>query len=69
MVIEPKEKTDPAIIMEFKIQDQDEKNLAQTVQDALSQIEMKNYASGLIGKGIQPERIGDMALLFGGRKF
>ena len=38
VVVESKEKADPAIIMEFKIQDQDEKDLPQTVEVALSQI-------------------------------
>ncbi|MFQ8964532.1 PD-(D/E)XK nuclease domain-containing protein [Sellimonas intestinalis] len=55
VVVESKEKADPAIIMEFKIQDQDEKDLPQTVEVALSQIETKNYASVLTGKGMQPE--------------
>ena len=55
VVVESKEKADPAIIMEFKIQDQDEKDFPQTVEVALSQIETKNYASVLTGKGMQPE--------------
>lgn len=45
VAVELKEKADPAIIMEFKIQDQEEKDLSQTVEAALSQIETKNYAS------------------------
>ena len=68
VVVEPKEKADLAIIMEFKIQDQDEKDLSQTVEAALSQIEMKNYASGLIGKGIQPERIRKYGFAFRGKE-
>lgn len=68
VVIEPKEKADPAIIMEFKIQDQDERDLPQTVEAALSQIEMKNYVSGLIGKGIQPERIRKYGFAFRGKE-
>ena len=68
VVVEPKEKADPAIIMEFKIQDQDEKDLSQTVEAALSQIETKNYASGLIGKGIQPERIRKYGFAFRGKE-
>ena len=42
--------------MEFEIQDQEEKNLVQTIEIALSQIEMKNYVFDLTGKGIQPEQ-------------
>ena len=68
VVIEPKEKADPAIIMELKIQDQDEKGLSQTVEAALSQIETKNYASGLIGKGLQPERIRKYGFAFRGKE-
>ena len=68
VVIEPKEKADPAIIMEFKIQDQEEKDLSQTVEAALSQIEMKKYVSGLIGKGIQPERIRKYGFAFRGKE-
>lgn len=68
VMIEPKEKAGPAIIMEFKIQAQDEKDLSQTVEAALSQIEAKNYASGLIGKGIQPERIRKYGFAFRGKE-
>lgn len=68
VVIEPKEKADPAIIMEFKIQDQDEKGLSQTVEAALRQIETKNYASVLTGKGIQPERIRKYGFAFRGKE-
>lgn len=68
VVVEPKENADPAIIMEFKIQDQDEKDLSQTVKAALSQIETKNYASGLTGKGIQPERIRKYGFAFRGKE-
>lgn len=68
VVVEPKENADPAIIMEFKIQDQDEKDLSQTVEAALSQIETKNYASGLTGKGIQPERIRKYGFAFRGKE-
>lgn len=68
VVVEPNENADPAIIMEFKIQDQDEKDLSQTVKAALSQIETKNYASGLTGKGIQPERIRKYGFAFRGKE-
>lgn len=68
VVIEPKGKADPTILMEFKIQDQDEKNLSQTVEAALNQIEAKKYASGLIEKGIQPERIRKYGFAFRGKE-
>lgn len=68
VVIEPKAKTDSAIIMEFKIQDSEEKDLQQTVESAINQIEAKNYMSGLIGKGIQPERIRKYGFAFRGKE-
>ncbi len=68
VIIEPKEKADPAIIMEFKIQDQDENDLSQTVEAALSQIETKNYESVLTGKGIQSERIRKYGFAFRGKE-
>lgn len=47
-----------AMILEFKIQDNDEeKELSDTVSSALKQIEEKQYAPTLINKGIPEKQI------------
>lgn len=69
VLIEPKNKKDPAIIIEFKIQDpDDEKDLSQTVSAALDQIEKKNYAAELVEKGIRSDRIRKYGFAFCGKK-
>ena len=69
VLIEPKNKKDPAIIIEFKVQDsEDEQDLSQTVDAALDQIEQKNYGAELIEKGIQPEQIRKYGFAFCGKK-
>ena len=69
IMMEPKKADDPAIIIEFKIQDpEDEKDLSQTVETALQQIDAKNYAVGLLDKGIQADRIRKYGFAFCGKK-
>lgn len=68
IMLEPKSANDPAIIIEFKIQDpEDEKNLSQTVEAALQQIDAKNYAVDLLDKGIPAERIRKYGFAFCGK--
>ena len=56
---------DDAIILEFKIFDSDdEETLKDTVQDALMQIEKKQYASQLIARGIPREHIRSYGFAF-----
>ena len=53
VVIEPKDKTKDAFILEFKVRDtEDEKSLSETVEKALAQIEEKQYETDLIARGI-----------------
>ena len=68
IMLEPKNIDDPAIIIEFKIQDpEEEKKLSQTVEAALQEIEAKNYATELLDKGITADRIRKYGFAFCGK--
>ncbi len=63
----PKKENLPAIIMEFKVRRAKEKDLNETVQMALQQIEEKNYDAELLSLGIAKERIRHYGFAFEGK--
>ena len=70
VMLEPKNpKKDDAIILEFKVQDEeDEETLKDTVNEALRQINEKQYAQQLIERGIPKEKIRSYGFAFHGKK-
>ena len=69
VMLEPKQQSDDAIILEFKVQNKRrEKELSDTVKAALQQIEEKNYVAALIGKGLDRKRIRRYGFAFCGKE-
>ena len=69
VVMEPLKADLDAIVMEFKVQNiTKEKSLKQTVENALRQIEEKEYDTELLARGIKKERIRHYGFAFRGKK-
>ena len=69
VMLEPRNSEDDGIILEFKVQDRDEeKELSDTVKEALAQIDRQRYEVMLTEKGIPRERIRKYGFAFSGKK-
>lgn len=68
VMLEPRNKKDNAMILEFKVQDSDEKSLEDTVKAALEQIEAKQYEVSLIEKGVPANHIRKYGFAFCGKQ-
>ena len=65
----PKKENLNAYVLEFKVYDQEEeKDLEETVKSGLSQIKDKNYDADLLAKGISKDRIYHYCFAFEGKK-
>ena len=69
MIMEPKNRTDHAIVMEFKVFSQDrDRTMEAAVDKALKQIENMKYDTELLARGISREQIRHYGFVFDGQK-
>lgn len=68
VVMEPLKPGNPAFVLEFKVRKPTEKNLEETVANALAQIKEKNYDAELTARGIPKEQIRHYGFAFEGEK-
>lgn len=67
IMLEPRNQRDPAMIMEFRVHDPEEKTLEDTAAAALRQIEEKCYVQTLTERGIAVENIRTYGFAFEGK--
>lgn len=68
VMLEPRTPDYNAIVIEFKVQEEDEQELDDTVERALEQITERNYKASLVAKGIPEERVRMYGFAFCGKK-
>lgn len=69
IVLEPLKKNEMAYVIEFKVhKPKREKDLQETAENALRQIEEKNYDAELLARGIQKEQIRHLGFAFSGKR-
>lgn len=71
VVLEPKDKSNIAVIIEFKVYDKEydgENDISDTADNAIAQIEEKQYATDLISQGIPEANILKYGFAFQGKK-
>lgn len=68
VMLEPRKQTDVGVILEFKVQDEEETKLSETVRNALRQIEEKAYEAQLLARGVPKEQIRKYGFAFCGKK-
>ncbi len=69
VMMEPKNETDNAVIMEFKVRDsREEKSLEDSADSALKQIEEQRYEAALKNRGISGDRIRKYGFAFEGKE-
>ena len=68
VMLEPQNKKDDAIIIEFKVRSKKEKSLEETAEKALKQIEARQYEQKLRDSGVPAGRIRKYGFAFEGRE-
>ena len=68
VVIEPFDQAKNAFILEFKVKDDEENSLEDTVQTALAQIEKRQYAADLLARGFTLQQIKKYGFAFEGKR-